>query len=93
MALSTAVKQQLRFALGDIPAANEVAALIDTAAAGTLGSRCKRTLRAAFGSSADAKSFITAVEASSALDATDVAKLGATLGSRSAAVAIAAALA
>ena len=92
MALSTFVKQQMRFALGDIPAANEVATLINTHGAGTLGTRCKQTLRSAFGSSADAKSFITAVEASSALAATDVAKLGATLGSRAAAVAIAAEL-
>lgn len=92
MALSTFAKQQLRFAVGDASIANEVATLIDTHAAGTLSSRTKRALRAFYGSAADAASFITAVQASSALAATDVAKLGCALGSRKAADLIAAEL-
>lgn len=82
MALSTFAKQQLRFSMGDVAAANEVATLIDTHGAGTLSSRTKTNLRSFFGSRADAAPFITAVEASSALAATDVAKLGRALGNR-----------
>ena len=78
--------------MGDIPAANEIATLIDTHAAGTLGGRTKQTLKAFYGCLPDAKSFITAVEASSALAASDVAKLGCALGSRKAADLIAAEL-
>lgn len=92
MALSTFVKQQLWFSMGDVAAANEVATLIDTHGAGTLSSRTKTTLRSFFGSLADAQTFITAVQASSALAATDVAKLGCALGSRKAADLIAAEL-
>ena len=92
MALNTYAKQQLRFGMGDTASANEVAALIDTHAAGTLSTRTKFTLRSCFASAADAATFITAVEASSALAATDVAKLGRALGSRKAADLIAAEL-
>lgn len=92
MALGNFVRQQMGFAIGDRGISKEVADLIDTHASGTLSARAKRTLRAFFGSRADAAGFITAVEASSALAATDVAKLGQALGSRKAAALVAAEL-
>lgn len=92
MALHNFVRQQLGFAIGDRGIGKEVADLIDTHAAGTLSQRAKRTLRSLFCSRADANSFITAVEASSALAAHDVAKLGEALNSHKAAALVAAEL-
>ena len=90
MALSTYARTQLAFGMADRAAAKEVADLIDTAAAGTLGARAKATLRACFASLPHAKLFITAVEASAAGSnlATLKNALGRAIGSRKAAAEI-----
>lgn len=92
MALAQNVRQALRNGLGNTSAAEELITLINTHASGTLSQRTKGIVRAAFGSLADAAPFITAVEASSALNATTLAKLGISIGDRNAASLIAAEL-
>lgn len=82
MALSTYVREQLSFAMGDRQAADELADGIDTDGNVTLGTRCKRVIRAMFLSRHEANDFITAVENGAGLTPTQTASLGRALGNR-----------
>jgi hypothetical protein len=92
MALSLYAVTALKNAIGNSAAGQEIVTLLDTHASGTLSARTKRMLKNIFQSRADATSFITAVEARSALAATNVARLGVAIGNRKAAALIAAEL-
>ena len=92
MALNRFAVNVLRQALGDRAAGDEITTLLNTHLSGTLSVRTKRIIKHAYGSRADGTAFITAAEASSALSATNLAKLGQTLGSSKVAALIAAEL-
>ena len=68
MSVPFETRRRLRQALGTQVAADELADLVDTQAAGTLSEDTKRRIRAAFANRVVGDKFITAVEASSAMD-------------------------